>query len=592
MQLENCTLGNATPYSRQCNGHRGSWRTNETQVHNMSEGDSSTYESDEDQPEYEVERILAEHVVDGKSIYLVKWLNYDDAQCTWEPAESFSTPATLADWKQQLENNDTFDEHEIARVQERMDAFQRAEEERTSKEHNSQSATKRHRESPLPEQSPIKRSRRTSPTAPSKSPITKKGIARLVSPKRNSTQPSTGQDSQKDKYPPRLSTASASKPSGSQIKPSKSAGPNRGDSITEPSHENENTNQVPARKSSTDYPSTSQARVAEEKVGQRFHSLRHQNNYLKKSRQEPAPDISKLDLRAPDEWASATATRTQTSETNTTERIKDSPLFVPEDDKPSQQPRDKLPTARSPSPVDSLSSVRGQDSASAKVSDTVTSVISKDAARSLSPIANNPPPVSALIEAHRLQTQKQATNTTELHNPQTLRENGHTAKQQQPIRAFSETLLTTKISDSESRPPVIPSAHPSYTVSPSDDINVQSSTSLSWRRDSLPTQVSADRPKFNRTTTDLSSGVITTMNGRTFKRGEVIVNLRFGDHEVGDVRFTHLEWWASGKILRLKDPTARILPIHFQQRYVMDVATFSVLAQKVSQDCPAGSATC
>jgi hypothetical protein len=55
----------------------------------MSDDESYASGSTEDAPEYEVERILAESVFDGKTVYLVKWLNYDDEQCTWNQQRVF-----------------------------------------------------------------------------------------------------------------------------------------------------------------------------------------------------------------------------------------------------------------------------------------------------------------------------------------------------------------------------------------------------------------------------------------------------------------------------------------------------------------------
>jgi hypothetical protein len=46
---------------------------------------SLEFESDDGTP-YEVERIIAERKVDGETQYLVKWVEYGDEDCTWEPA--------------------------------------------------------------------------------------------------------------------------------------------------------------------------------------------------------------------------------------------------------------------------------------------------------------------------------------------------------------------------------------------------------------------------------------------------------------------------------------------------------------------------
>ncbi|PKY04727.1 hypothetical protein P168DRAFT_303897 [Aspergillus campestris IBT 28561] len=49
--------------------------------------------------EYEVESVLGElEAPDGQPQYLVKWRGYPIERCSWEPADSFNTPETLADW--------------------------------------------------------------------------------------------------------------------------------------------------------------------------------------------------------------------------------------------------------------------------------------------------------------------------------------------------------------------------------------------------------------------------------------------------------------------------------------------------------------
>ena len=53
----------------------------------------------EQQSEYEVETILTEAQLDDGILYLVKWAGYPIERSTWEPAESFSTDETFADWK-------------------------------------------------------------------------------------------------------------------------------------------------------------------------------------------------------------------------------------------------------------------------------------------------------------------------------------------------------------------------------------------------------------------------------------------------------------------------------------------------------------
>lgn len=59
---------------------------------------TSTVDS-EPQEEYEVEGIYHQLTFPDGIKYLVKWKGYPDYRCTWEPAESFSNPHTLREWK-------------------------------------------------------------------------------------------------------------------------------------------------------------------------------------------------------------------------------------------------------------------------------------------------------------------------------------------------------------------------------------------------------------------------------------------------------------------------------------------------------------
>ncbi|KAL2815640.1 hypothetical protein BDW59DRAFT_15228 [Aspergillus cavernicola] len=60
---------------------------------------TSTVES-EQQSEYEVETILAEHEWPEETRYLVQWAGYPEDRSTWEPAEVFVHDLTLLEWKE------------------------------------------------------------------------------------------------------------------------------------------------------------------------------------------------------------------------------------------------------------------------------------------------------------------------------------------------------------------------------------------------------------------------------------------------------------------------------------------------------------
>lgn len=61
--------------------------------------ESSSESSEEDNEEvYEVQRILAEESNGNEMLYLVRWKDYADEECTWEAKASFDDPLTLQEW--------------------------------------------------------------------------------------------------------------------------------------------------------------------------------------------------------------------------------------------------------------------------------------------------------------------------------------------------------------------------------------------------------------------------------------------------------------------------------------------------------------
>lgn len=82
--------------------------------------------SSDEEEAFVVERIYAEKVEDGTTKYLVKWQNYPDKECTWEPPEHFDDSETLKSWRVQKANGDLLEGEDLRRIQLQMDAFQAA----------------------------------------------------------------------------------------------------------------------------------------------------------------------------------------------------------------------------------------------------------------------------------------------------------------------------------------------------------------------------------------------------------------------------------------------------------------------------------
>ena len=49
--------------------------------------------------EYEINTILAQRTFEGLNQYLVRWEGYPDERCTWEPEDNFCDPTTLKEWR-------------------------------------------------------------------------------------------------------------------------------------------------------------------------------------------------------------------------------------------------------------------------------------------------------------------------------------------------------------------------------------------------------------------------------------------------------------------------------------------------------------
>lgn len=53
----------------------------------------------EEDETYTVERILKKRVVDGRTQYLLKWMNYPESESTWEPQEHLDCPDLIAEFE-------------------------------------------------------------------------------------------------------------------------------------------------------------------------------------------------------------------------------------------------------------------------------------------------------------------------------------------------------------------------------------------------------------------------------------------------------------------------------------------------------------
>ncbi|KAK2766217.1 hypothetical protein FQN54_007733 [Arachnomyces sp. PD_36] len=78
--------------------------------------------------EYEVETILAQRTIDEIDIYLVKWEGYPNERSTWEPEDSFCDPRTLKEWedKKRAISRGELPEFDVKSLEDRIYALEQA----------------------------------------------------------------------------------------------------------------------------------------------------------------------------------------------------------------------------------------------------------------------------------------------------------------------------------------------------------------------------------------------------------------------------------------------------------------------------------
>ena len=94
--------------------------------------DSTEVSEQDSDKEYEVEKILAQKLVDGLDRFLVKWKGYPISRSTWEPQTSFNDPGTIKEWKrtaarqrEKLEEQFDWEEWDQKRDEELRSAYER-----------------------------------------------------------------------------------------------------------------------------------------------------------------------------------------------------------------------------------------------------------------------------------------------------------------------------------------------------------------------------------------------------------------------------------------------------------------------------------
>lgn len=231
---------------------------------------TSTVPSDPEET-YTVKAILDRRdFADNVTRYLVRWEGYGTERCTWEPASSFDSPETLEDFNEMYRSgNGLVDSHQIEDVLQKIKAYE------AGKEHR-----KRRRNA--------KRKRLAVKIRPSTpSPRRPKKGGRDVSI--STTALDGDKTSLKVKY---ASEAPGSQPQGPATEFSNSA--RETVSTSAPRH-TEDTSSISLKRSLKIFNSLTVD--SDSHPPKLFHNLSTRRRYELAGRQEPAADLSKLDLR-------------------------------------------------------------------------------------------------------------------------------------------------------------------------------------------------------------------------------------------------------------------------------------------------------
>lgn len=477
---------------------------------------------------YGVERILAERKKGERMHYLVKWQGYSEEECTWEPPENFNDPRTLEEWQERLDIGDTLDEEGITALQKRMDAYidLQDEEDRVgvSKRRRLVNGHKR-RESSSPSSdsdTPMRSQRPQVSNTSTSNPLVDDRIRHFKSP---------------------ATAASPSLPPRPKVQPRRQSNPKKGDpgnipmgavssTPTEPPFKCASTSDPPVQqqhllKDVVSAPKTAPKipdpakRTTEKRAGERFKTLQHRNRYAKSLRQEGVPDISRMELKAPEEWTQQ-STKKALPSLPPEQSTGDSWLFIPE----GVGGGVASPVSIASSPVEQLTRPEEQ----------LSHFLQDD---------NNKTPAGDHMHVRPSQSQG-------IH--------GHLPLQSSVARPDRETnhLVDSAASLARTKDPQHIVVNPFQPFS-----RKQSESSM-------------------RTNTAIhgTPGMITTRSGRLFKMGsDVLVHLSLNGHAVGDVKLLHIPPWLRKKLVVLKDPGEAVLRIDFPQQEIRTWAEYTDLAK-------------
>lgn len=564
----------------------------------------------DDEPEYEVERILAQRNKHGKTHYLVKWAGFPDEECSWEPREHFMDEATLVEWQRQYAEGDYLNEAEIAVLEVKMKQW--SERQRAQNEDIVAGSP----ELSLPSDSGNPESLPESPAYSPPTTETQSPSVPPLPPKAQSTSENRRNSSFGSREPPakRPKVQEPTRPDV-QTKPHTSSASNSLSRIPSFGPKKGVTTKLPIQSSSA---LTHAAKSLQDRTGERYKNLRHMNNAMKFARRERTPDIRKLDLRAPGDFAVPQNIQEVQEQDASPRNREESPLFVPEtvpEPTPGVSTESHFLAALSPSPADvpqagekskalppmSMSSPKSSPRGRRKVSTHSKEGISQPSSPVRQPVrrglvhstqtscsrsrTREPPK-----ERHVVATRPQAANSSlasiarrdDLTSSRKLPEvsEGDAGASRVPIPPSASSPQSPTRESLKERPVT------SRSITQPSNSNLASlarrDTSSSLRRFSdVPDSDFQPLPVPNLPPSGQSGQVFTARNGRSWYWGEIVVLLRYGDHPVGHVKILGLPHWLVVRLISTKQRSPE-LTIHFEERNVMDKLRFSAFASQVS----------
>jgi hypothetical protein len=581
----------------------------------MSSDSGSSSFGEEDEPEWEVERILAEREHQGQKVFLVKWLNFDDNECTWEPAENFMTEVTLIEWKKQLATGDTLNDDEIAHVEERMAAFQRAREERERQENENaeqqreaRRTVKRGHDATTSSPNGSKH-RRQSPTSAQFS--TKKGIAHIIRPDHTKTliqspsRPQPEKNSLKTQVPSPFQSPPS--PPALEALPTESSPPLNPKSKLTASRSKKAPTKIAVASQRPVLPQRPMAAATDNSTHKdappKTTPTKAPSKIALSLASKPGGDVSPKIAHFPVSTVSAiSSTASSTSKQyyqpnyKTGERFKklahqneneqrqdpqrDSPLYVPEESEVNSAVSDTTPTATTePSRTEEQ---RAQVDDTEDLVGRIDILVPHPGKNSIptSKIINDAPKSAAQgqIFNQSIPGERQAHSNNDANTTNLPRQN---VTIERIVASPSKSSVSPpyrrssiESADKPSRPFTDP--RPALTSQPS----ARRSSMFQQERQSHDFFVRGDRSY--RSDAPPSNEIRRDNNGRTWQRGEILVDLYFAGHPVGDCKFVHLPSWAVGKFVRVKQRDMKSLQINFEQRNMKTVEEFAMLRPHVS----------